>query len=950
MIFSLFFIIIAKSFSIETNNAHSDLLEPINLCEHSQNNNQCIVDNNIEEDAHLLIESADDNTVLFVYLQNINDDRVIQIHQLDLKGQIFITSNRKLHINIDGELNIAGNVVFDNFFISTSKLVLQKKSNIIIDTVTADNVTIGCDENFVCSSIRAQNFYSINNNILIQFEEKTSFEKIHNKSTILTILDGQPPKFNFTSLNESSRIIVYDETNSLTRQSNDERRSFSLVAEFLGCRIPQYFNGKDCAECPHNQAPIEDGSTTCQPCPDGTEYSSDTSRCNSCEPGTYLDRNTKKCTLCPIGTYQPNFQESECLICPENSTTIKTGETSLYSCICPAGYYGRSGEKCQQCSETEECSFGSLYPLANPGHWIDENNFYYSNVCQPKYACFGNSTCEEGYEGRFCGTCSKGYFRLHQSCAKCNSAVPPIFAIIMILLVAVMFYFAIYQHQFFSMFVIFINFFQEFSMFSYLNSTTKVKSTKFFAYLSLTYFNPQIFQPQCYGLHSWSASIQVAIAIPICIALVLFICSVLSWIVPCLIDFIKNFIKNFRNNKSIKKRKFFNHNYTFKNCIIVFKESIIASFYTFFPSYFALLMRTIKYSRITMGKTVDYLDLEPSSIFNDSAILPSRICSIIILIITAIFVISMDTLIATREIIKEKKNNENQEEKEKSDEIKVNIYNKKTLVETIKEHCYERVFKLDKNYWIFIFHLKYVLICVAWIYLQRFLVFQYGLLLALYTIYFSLIWSFQPYQYSDDNTYAYASELLKLIFIIAASTQVQESYSSNSVNVILIVLSVIFIVLTLVIIGLLIYDTINKRKVIKVEYQNVNTDNDGFNQFLNENSSQEEINKFLENGATQIMKIMAIPNRQNNEKFQHIYKQFVNYAKNSRHDFREFNDYVSSTFRPAMLKIINTIIVELPTYIGVFMDNVAYQWKYLAEKKDEDKRHFQGLFTTINFE
>lgn len=934
MIFSLFFIIITKAFAV---NSSGKLLAGQNPCDNQDSSNNLCTITEITENSHLSIESKDKNSILYVFLSDINDDHVIHISQLDVEGQIFLSSNRKLHISVDGDLNINGNVVFDNFYLSISTLNLKNESNFIIDTVTANNINFECDDDFVCPSIRAQNFYSINNNISIQFIENASFNKIHQMSTVLTILDGQSPNFNFTLLNDTSRIVVYEETNSITNSSqiSDTRDSFYLVAEFFGCRVPNHYNSNHkCVPCPSNQASTEDGSEICSPCPKGTEYSSESMQCVSCPSGSYLDERTKKCTLCPIGTYQSNSEGTECIKCPENSTTIKTGETSIYACICPAGYYGRSGEKCQQCSETEVCSFGSLYPLANPGHWIDENNFYYSSVCQPKYACFGNSTCEKGYEGRFCGTCSKGYFRLHQGCVKCNSAVPPILAIIMILLVGAMYYFAIYKQEFFSIFVIFINFYQEISMFSYLNSTEKVKSSTFFSYLSVLYFNPQIFQPQCHGLHSYSASIQIAIAIPLCIALILFICSLLSWFIPCCYKFFTN--KSLRSWKKLKTN--FYYQYNFKDCLNVFKESVVASFYVFFPAYFALLMRTVKFSRITIGKTVDYLDLEPSSLFDDPVILPSRICSIIILIIAGIFVIALDLKISIK--IKKKDDNsvqnENQERREKTENcpFKVIYIGAKSPVTSVKTHCYKTIFSC--NYWIILFHLKYIVICVAWIYLQRFLIFQYGLLLAIYTIYFSAVFFVTPYTYTEDNTSALLSEFLKLVVVLIASVQVQEGKSSEAVHVYLILASILFLVYTIVTVVLDILRLCRKHSRRNYDQLDLSESFDQ-NKYLKDGEDYyTAIENFLHNGTKSSIILMSIPDDDLNQKFYNVYTKFVDYAKNSRQDFSKFYNFINLKFRPTILRLISFIILEQPTFIGVFLDRVAYKWKYLADEKQKN--------------
>ncbi|KAK8893983.1 hypothetical protein M9Y10_022413 [Tritrichomonas musculus] len=943
MILTLFFITVTKSFSSNAYFKGKNTLEVQDLCQHvEQYTNLCIVTE--IQSKHLTVNSKEDDTTFLVLLKDINDDQIINISEFSANGKIFLTSNRRLHIHINENLNISGDVVFNNFFLSASNLNLKENSSFTIDTITVDTINIECTDDFNCSSIKAQNFYSIQNNISIQINGPSNFNNIHKNSTVLTILNGQPPYFDFNLLNSTSKVVVYEETNTITAKSEmtketESRSSFNLVAEFLGCRIPYYFDNQtsQCELCPENQAPLTDGSTRCEPCPNGKEYSKGSMSCVPCQPGTYYNQNTKKCISCPVGSYQPNSMQLQCLRCPENSTTINIGETSLYSCVCPTGYYGRAGEECRQCFDTEKCEYGSLFPRANAGFWIDENHFYYSVVCQPKYACLGNSTCSEGYEGKFCGSCSKGYFRLHQSCAKCNRSVPPILAILMILLVVLMFYFSVYNHKYFPMFVIFIHFFQEIAMFSFLNSFTKFGSSVFFSYLSFLYFNPQIFQPQCYGHHNWSPSIQIAIAIPIIIALILFICSLLSWAIPSLVKFIRR--DGPRTLETFRKIKIYT-NYNFFDCVEVFKESVAASFYVFFPAYFGLVMRTIKYSELTLGHTIKYLDIQPSMVFNDPTAKPAIITTIIVLVILFIFIICFDLKILFSQPKKNNNHNEEEEISERPEEhfYKVILLFNENRVVTVKGHCYTTIFRL--YFWILIIHLKFALIFVSWIYLQRFLIFQYGFSLAIYAIYFSLQVTLKPYNDDHCNELAFISDLLKLFNFFVASTQVDErSNSPEVINVSLIFTSCLFLIFFILMIIQPIIYKINFLVITKKKSEKSNeeeTIQDDFQELLQQGKELDSyIDKFIDGGFDSINKLMDIKDRKLKTKIWDIYKEFIEYAQYSKQDFRESYIFINHKFRPFALNLISKVILDFPSIYSIYLDQIANQWEYMVNKSND---------------
>ncbi|RZF32333.1 hypothetical protein LSTR_LSTR001797 [Laodelphax striatellus] len=68
--------------------------------------------------------------------------------------------------------------------------------------------------------------------------------------------------------------------------------------------------------------------------------------CVKCPPGTYWANNTN-CNPCQLGFYQPKPGQSQCLKCPETTSTRRVQARSARACrsICPPGTYSRSRGK-----------------------------------------------------------------------------------------------------------------------------------------------------------------------------------------------------------------------------------------------------------------------------------------------------------------------------------------------------------------------------------------------------------------------------------------------------------------------------------------------------------------------------------------------------------------------------------------------------------------------------
>ncbi|KAG5179133.1 hypothetical protein JKP88DRAFT_182468, partial [Tribonema minus] len=104
-----------------------------------------------------------------------------------------------------------------------------------------------------------------------------------------------------------------------------------------------------------------------------------------CGVGEFRDNRTGVCMCCPERTY--SFDASgTCLPCPENGA-------------CPGG--------------------NALEPL--PGYWRSSNESTQMHLCPlGKVSCAGGGKCQQGYTGRLCASCDRGFGTTGPlRCAKC---------------------------------------------------------------------------------------------------------------------------------------------------------------------------------------------------------------------------------------------------------------------------------------------------------------------------------------------------------------------------------------------------------------------------------------------------------------------------------------------------------------------------------------------------
>ncbi|XP_004677499.1 PREDICTED: sushi, von Willebrand factor type A, EGF and pentraxin domain-containing protein 1 [Condylura cristata] len=249
-----------------------------------------------------------------------------------------------------------------------------------------------------------------------------------------------------------------------------DSNSLETEKAFLFCRPGSVLRGRMCVNCPlgtyysleHSACESclmgsyqdEEGQLECKLCPAGTytEYlhSRSSSECKvQCKQGTYSPSGLETCESCPLNSYQPARGSRSCLLCPENTSTVKRGAVDISACgvPCPVGEFSRSGlMPCYPCPQdyyqpnsgksfclscpfygttsitgarsiTDCSSFSSTFsaaeesvaPFASPGHikkkYEASSQVFHECFLNP---CHNSGTCQQLGRGYVC-LCPPGY-------------------------------------------------------------------------------------------------------------------------------------------------------------------------------------------------------------------------------------------------------------------------------------------------------------------------------------------------------------------------------------------------------------------------------------------------------------------------------------------------------------------------------------------------------------
>ncbi|KAM8746660.1 sushi, von Willebrand factor type A, EGF and pentraxin domain-containing protein 1 isoform 1-T1 [Acanthopagrus schlegelii] len=207
---------------------------------------------------------------------------------------------------------------------------------------------------------KIQIFFNITASIPLPISRNDSIEVANQKRLLRTLeqltnrLKRTLAKQPLSSFHVSSEMIVADP------------KSLESKKAFLSCRPGSVLKGRMCVQCPvgtyfsleHNECAScwlgayqdQEGQLECKSCPEGTStaymHSRSVTECKGqCKPGSHSLNGLEICESCPLGHFQPGFGARECLVCPDETSTVTRGAVDDTECgvPCSAGHFSRTG-------------------------------------------------------------------------------------------------------------------------------------------------------------------------------------------------------------------------------------------------------------------------------------------------------------------------------------------------------------------------------------------------------------------------------------------------------------------------------------------------------------------------------------------------------------------------------------------------------------------------------
>ncbi|XP_074555287.1 sushi, von Willebrand factor type A, EGF and pentraxin domain-containing protein 1 [Halichoeres trimaculatus] len=207
---------------------------------------------------------------------------------------------------------------------------------------------------------KIQIFFNITASIPLPISRNDSIEVANQKRLLRTLeqltnrLKRTLAKQPLSSFSVSSEMIVADPKSLESRKA------------FLSCRPGSMLKGRMCVQCPvgtyfsleHHECVScwlgsfqdQEGQLECKSCPEGTStaylHSRSISECKGqCKPGSHSLNGLEICESCPLGHFQPGYGARECLICPDETSTVTRGAVDEEECgvPCSSGHFSRTG-------------------------------------------------------------------------------------------------------------------------------------------------------------------------------------------------------------------------------------------------------------------------------------------------------------------------------------------------------------------------------------------------------------------------------------------------------------------------------------------------------------------------------------------------------------------------------------------------------------------------------
>ncbi|XP_063750705.1 sushi, von Willebrand factor type A, EGF and pentraxin domain-containing protein 1 isoform X1 [Eleginops maclovinus] len=207
---------------------------------------------------------------------------------------------------------------------------------------------------------KIQIYFNITASIPLPLSRNDSIEVANQKKLLRTLeqltnrlkrtLARQP----LSSFHVSSEMIVADPKSLESKKPSLFCRPGSVLKGRMcvQCPVGTYFSLEyhECESCWLGSYQDQEGQLECKSCPEGTStaylHSRSVAECKGqCKPGSNSLNGLEICESCPLGSFQPGYGARECLVCPDETSTVTRGAVDEMECgvPCSAGHFSRTG-------------------------------------------------------------------------------------------------------------------------------------------------------------------------------------------------------------------------------------------------------------------------------------------------------------------------------------------------------------------------------------------------------------------------------------------------------------------------------------------------------------------------------------------------------------------------------------------------------------------------------
>ncbi|AWO97474.1 putative sushi von Willebrand factor type A EGF and pentraxin domain-containing protein 1 [Scophthalmus maximus] len=207
---------------------------------------------------------------------------------------------------------------------------------------------------------KIQIFFNITASIPLPLSRNDSIEVANQKRLLRTLeqltnrLKRTLAKQPLSSFHVSSDMIVADPKSLESRRASLFCRPGSVLKGRMcvQCPVGTYFSLEynECESCWLGSYQDQEGQLECKSCSEGTStaylHSRSVAECKGqCKPGSNSLNGLEICESCPLGHFQPGFGARECLVCPDETSTVTRGAVDEGECgvPCAAGHFSRTG-------------------------------------------------------------------------------------------------------------------------------------------------------------------------------------------------------------------------------------------------------------------------------------------------------------------------------------------------------------------------------------------------------------------------------------------------------------------------------------------------------------------------------------------------------------------------------------------------------------------------------